>query len=124
MAIRIPTWSGRAILGFVGAVVVLIFFLSWMHANALRSALMVPLADEPVFDLTVVSNGAGRVVVNRTDETDREGIWGLEGQDSYAQVSTIVRVTDDSVERGILPMVGEFAESDGARIDTDAYTGD
>ncbi len=124
MAIRIPTWTGRAILGLVGAVFILVLVLSWMHANALRSALMVPLADNPAFDLTVASNGAGRIVVDRTDQTIREGVWGLEGAEAYAQVSTIVRVTEDSVERGVLPMVGEFAEGDAASIDTDAYTGD
>ncbi|MCZ7533508.1 MAG: alpha/beta hydrolase [Acidimicrobiia bacterium] len=124
MAIRIPAWTGRAILGLVGAVVVLVLVLSWMHANALRSALMVPRVDDPTFDLTVASNGAGRVVINRTDQTDREGVWGLEGTAAYAQVSTIVRVTEESVERGILPMIGELTEGDAARIDADAYQGD
>lgn len=124
MAIRIPTWTGRALLGMLAAAVVVVIILSWMHANALRSALMLPRADDQAFDLTVLSNEAGRVVVNRTDQTTREGVWGLEGETAYAQVATIVRVTDDSVERGVTPMVGEFSEGDRARMDTDAYAGD
>jgi pimeloyl-ACP methyl ester carboxylesterase len=96
----------------------------WMHANAIREELMIPRDHRTAFDLKVVSNEAGRVIVNRTTESDREGVWGLEGDDAYAQVATIVRVTDNAVERGVRPIEGVLEPSNDARIDTDAFTGD
>ena len=94
MAIRFPTWTGRAALAVVGLFILLVAVSSWLHANAIRAELMVPLAASTDFDLVVESNEAGRATVNRTPASDKEGIWGLEGQRAYAQLSTIVRVTE------------------------------
>lgn len=124
MAIRIPPWTGRALLGAFGVLVVVWAGAGWMHANAIREDLMIASDHRSAFDLVILSNEAGRVVVNRTDESDREGVWGLEGDDAYAQVATIVRVTDVDVERGVRSLDGELGPSDRARIDTDAFTGD
>jgi len=38
----------------LAAAVAVVIILSWMHANALRSALMLPRADDEAFDLTVL----------------------------------------------------------------------
>ena len=124
MAIRLPTWTGRAALAAAGLLMFLVGGSSWLHANAIRAELMVPMAASTDFDLVVVSNEAGRATVNRTPASDEEGIWGLEGIDAYAQVSTIVRVTDTTVERGVRAMESEFAPGDMARMDTDAFAGD
>ncbi len=124
MAFRFPTWTGGAALTVTGLLIFMVGVFSWLHANAIRAELMVPLAASVEFDLVVESNEAGRATVNRTPESDREGVWGLEGTDAYAQVSTIVRVTDSTVERGIRAMDSEFAPGDVARMDPDGFTGD
>jgi pimeloyl-ACP methyl ester carboxylesterase len=124
MAIRFPTWTGRAALAVVGLFILLVAVSSWLHANAIRAELMVPLAASTDFDLVVESNEAGRATVNRTPASDKEGIWGLEGPRAYAQLSTIVRVTETTVERGIRALESEFAPGDAARIDADAFAGD
>jgi pimeloyl-ACP methyl ester carboxylesterase len=85
---------------------------------------MIPSDHRSPFDLVVRSNEAGRVVVNRTAESIREGVWGLEGFDAYAQVATIVRVTETTVERGVRALDGELVPSAEARMDADAFTGD
>jgi uncharacterized protein len=131
MALRIPRWTGRALLGLVGVVVLIWFGAAWFHANAIRADLMVPMGNEAPFDVNVLSNEAGRVVITRTDESERIGVWGLEspddtdpaGPDAYAQIGTIVRVTDDSVERGVQPQVSTLEAGDTVRISADAYTG-
>jgi pimeloyl-ACP methyl ester carboxylesterase len=124
VAIRIPTWTGRALLAVAGALLLLWVAAGWMHANAIRAELMIPSDHRSPFDLLVVTNEAGRVVVNRTDESAREGVWGLEGAAAYAQVATIVRVTETTVERGVRALDGVLEPADEARIDHDAFTGD
>jgi hypothetical protein len=112
------------VLGVFALLLLMLFGAAWMHANAIRAELMVPDAHEQEFGLVVERYEAGRAVVNRTPESDREGTWGLEGSEAYAQVSTIVRVTDATVERGVRSLIGEFAPGDVARIDADAFAGD
>jgi uncharacterized protein len=124
VARNLPRWILRVGVGVGIAVVVIILGLGWLHANQIRSEFLLPSSGMPEYPLEVVSNEAGRVVVTRTDDTEREGFWGLEGEDAYAQVSTIVRISDDTVERGVKTLEGEFAVGDMARIDSDAFTGD
>lgn len=124
MAFRIPRWTGRAVLGLIGVIVLLWLVAAWFHANAIRADLMVPVGKSAPFGVEVVSNDAGRVIVSRTEETERVGTWGLETDDAYGQIGTIVRVTDDSVERGVLEQVPSVQAGDMARVDVDAFTGD
>jgi pimeloyl-ACP methyl ester carboxylesterase len=124
MAIRIPRWTGRAVLAFVGVLVLVWFGAAWLHANAIRADLMVPTDDTTPFDVVVSSNEAGRVIVTRTDQTERVGVWGLESADAYAQMGAIVSVTDETIERGVQPQVSTLVAGDLVRIDVDAYSGD
>jgi pimeloyl-ACP methyl ester carboxylesterase len=111
---------------FIAVALVLFVFvvLGWMHANAIREEFLLPLSDPGEYPLTVESNEAGRVVVPRTSTSERPGVWGLESTDGYAQVSTIIRITGDSVERGITPADGVIDTDDAVRMDVDAYPGD
>ena len=124
MVERIPRVAVRV--AFIVAVVFAIVWLgwSWFHANAIRSEFLIPRQALEGYPLDVANNEAGRVVVTRSDESEREGLWGLEGESAYAQVSTIVRLTDDTVERGVRTLDGEFAIGDTSRIDPDAFFGD
>lgn len=124
MALSFPGWIWRVVLGvavFIGA---LWLVLSWWHANQIRHEFLIPRPALEGFDLTVSNNEAGRVTVTRTAESEREGLWGLEGEGAYAQVSTIVRLTETEVERGVKTLEGELAPGDVARIDRNAFTGD
>jgi len=124
MAVHVPPWSWRA-LGFVGGFVILIWVaLSWLHANAIREEFLLPRPAQDGFPLEVLSNEAGRIVMTRTSESEREGFWGLEAEDSYAQVTTIVRIDDDTVERGVRTLEGEIRAGASVRMNADAYTGD
>jgi alpha-beta hydrolase superfamily lysophospholipase len=130
MTWNLPRWSLRALLGVFALVVGVWVVTGWLHANAIREEFLIPGPALTGYPLTIEANEAGRVVMTRTVESEREGVWGLEGQheanaeQSFAQVSTIVRMTDTSVERGVKSLAGTLAPEDIARINPDAFTGD
>jgi alpha-beta hydrolase superfamily lysophospholipase len=124
MDVRINPWVTRALL-LIAVIVVFVFMvLGWMHSNAIREEFLLPAGASSDYPLTVQSNDAGRVVLPRTAATERPGIWGLESEDGYAQVSTIVRIDDDVVVRGITEADGVVSQDDPVRMDVDAYPGD
>jgi pimeloyl-ACP methyl ester carboxylesterase len=124
MAFRLPSWAPRAVFILVGVVALVWIVAGWMHSSALRDELLTPRSANSEYPLTVIADPAGRVVVERTEQTVREGIWGLEGDDAYAQVSTIVSIGDSSVERGVGPLEGTLEVGDPVRFDPDAFFGD
>jgi pimeloyl-ACP methyl ester carboxylesterase len=124
MAWKIPHWTARVVIVVLVVFGVVWLGMSWIHANDIRGEFLIPRPALEGYPLTVTSNEAGRVTATRTGESEREGVWGLEGETSYAQVSTIVRLSDEDVERGVKTLVGEFEAGDSVRIDPDAYAGD
>ncbi len=124
MGFRFAPLLIRPALLFVAFVAFVFVLLGWMHANAIRAEFLLPRADGNEYPLIVESNNAGRVILTRTRASERPGIWGLESPDAYGQVSTIVRIADDVVERGIVAEVGTIDAQDAVRMDVDAYPDD
>lgn len=124
MAWSIPTWTLRVALGVFAVLAAAWVVLGWLHANALRAEFLDPSADGGSIQLEVIANEAGRIVVPRTDETVREGVWGMDGDTGYVQMNTIVRIGEDTVERGVRTLSGDVPADSIARLDTDAFTGD
>ena len=124
MALRFPSWASRVALIVIGVVALAWVITGWMHSNAIREELLTPNSAHWDYPLTVMADPAGRIVVERTADSIREGIWGLASDDSYAQVSTIVSIDDTSVERGVQPLEGALEVGDPVRLDPDAYFGD
>jgi uncharacterized protein len=124
MAWNLPRWPVRVAVGVLLTLAAIIVGLAWFQANQIRAEFLIPERGEAEYPIEILANDAGRIVVTRTDATQREGFWGLEGESAYAQMSTIVRISDESVERGVRTVAGEFAVGDHARLDPDAYTGD
>ena len=124
MAWKIPHVALRVAVLVVVVLGIVLGVWAWFEANAIRSEFLIPRPALEGYPLEIISNEAGRVVVPQTEESTREGLWGLEGETAYAQVSTIVRLGDETVERGVRTLEGEFAVGDPARIDPDAYFGD
>jgi len=120
---NVSPWVGRA----VGIVVVLLVVVAsvfvWLHANRVRSDLLFPSPHAVGFDLEVISIGGGRVVLPRTSQTERDGVWGLESDDAYAQVGEIIRI-DTEVERALHTLIGSIEAGDAVRLDADAFPGD
>ncbi|MDK1290820.1 MAG: hypothetical protein QGM46_00480 [Actinomycetota bacterium] len=124
MTIRLAPWIPRVALGVVGVLVAVWMIFGWTHSNAIRSEFLTARPALEGFPLTVHSNEAGRVVIDRTPETEREGVWGLEGEEAHAQISTIVRIDEESVERGIRTIDGQLDAGEAVRMNPDAYFGD
>ncbi len=124
MARTFPIWAIRVAVGVIAVLSVAWVVASWFHANAIRAEFLIPSnhVDGPEFE--VLSLDAGRAVLPRAPETVREGVWGMLGTEAYAQVSTIVRITDDTVERGVRMLDGEVSTGDLVTMDIDAFTGD
>lgn len=124
MAFRLPSWTLRVALVAIGVFVAVWVLTGWMHSNAIRAEFLTPGPVADGFPLTVVDDPAGRVVVERTSQTEREGIWGLESETAYAQASTIVRIDETTVERGLLPLESTLTVGEPVRFDSDAFYGD
>lgn len=116
----------------VAVVVVLAGYLGagWYYSGEIEETAFVVDHEEDPYDLRVASITAGRVTLEATSETDRDGrwnkpgLWGLESADTYNQVGTIFDSSKDSVVRelvplGVLPSVG-----DPVRISSFTYPGD
>ncbi len=124
MASRFSGWTFRIALVAIGCFVVAWVVTGWMHSNAIRAEYLTPRPVLEEFPLTVVDDPAGRVVIERTTQTEREGVWGLESESANAQVSTIVRIDETTVERGLAPLSGTLQIGDEVRLHPDAYFGD
>lgn len=118
---KVSPWFGRA--AAVGAVLAIgvALLVAWLASNGVRSRLLDPASAPAGADVTVIEVGGGRIVLERTPETDQEGVWGIESGLAYAQVDTITGITDDRVERNYRPIVGEIVAGDVVRFDRDAY---
>jgi hypothetical protein len=96
----------------------------WLYTNSVRSALLVPRSEQPEYDHEVVAVAGGRIILPRTEATTREGVWGIETEDAYGQLTAIVGIGETEVEWTYQPIVGEIASGDEVAIDADAYPGD
>ena len=118
---------------FVVAVLVLLaVYLAggWYYSGQIEAEAFVVDHEEDPFDLRVASIAGTRITLETTPETDldgrwdKPGLWGLESEDTYNQVGTIVSRSGDSVVRelsplGTLPRVG-----DAVRISSFTFPGD
>jgi pimeloyl-ACP methyl ester carboxylesterase len=124
MASPLALWVFRGAIVLIGVIALVWVAAGWMHSNAIRAEFLTPRPAQNGYPLTVIADPAGRVVLERNAETVREGTWGLESDNGYAQVSTIVRIDETSVERGLTSLDGVLGVGDAVRLDPDAYSGD
>ncbi len=124
MAFRFPPWTLRVVFIAISFVVLGWVLTGWMHSNAIRAEFLTPRPALEGFPLSVIDDPAGRVIVDRTPQSEREGTWGIESESAFAQVSTIVRIDDTSVERGLKQVEGTIQIGDAVRFNPDAFFGD
>ena len=120
----VPPWLRRAGVAFVGLLVIAVIATTWMSASVLGREFLEPRDVVADADIEVLAVGEGRIVLTRTEQTQTDGIWGLIGADAYGQVSSVVQVAGDEVERTFRPLSGAFVVGDEVRFDQYAYTGD
>lgn len=121
---KIPPTVGRIALLVVLALTLLSVLFSWLYTNGIRSSFLVPRTGDVEHDLEVIRVSGGRIVLPRTDETIREGVWGIESDDAYGQLMAIVGIAEDEVEWTYSPITGSIAAGDHVGLDADAYPED
>lgn len=120
---RLPNWVGSAALGVVGVVALALFAVAWLSSNQIRSNVLLPVADDRPYDVEVTRTPPARLVTASVDEPPRDGIWGFENERTYAQLTSLLRRSEEGTEWAATSMVGEFTVGSAARVDVDAYPG-
>jgi alpha-beta hydrolase superfamily lysophospholipase len=102
------------------AVVAIGAAVSWHFS----SAVLVPHHDNWPEDVTVVALEPGRIVLSRSEESERPGVYGLDWQAGHAVVGPVLRSDSDSVTRRLRSVSGYLARGMDVAIDSKTYSGD
>jgi hypothetical protein len=88
------------------------------------SAVLVPDHSARPADTTVEALPPGRIVLARSDETERLGVYGLEWQGGRAVIGAITSEGEDTVTRRLRAVDGYLAPGMKVALDADVYAGD
>jgi uncharacterized protein len=88
------------------------------------SAVLVPDRSEWSADVTVDGLAPGRIVLSRSDDTLRPGVYGLEWRAGHAVVGEVLASDDDSVTRRLRGVRGYLVPGMHAAIDAGVHAGD
>jgi pimeloyl-ACP methyl ester carboxylesterase len=116
-------WMRRIALGATITAVAGVLVAMWIFSSILARDLLTPATAEIEFDLEVATVRSGSISLTRTPLTELDGVWGLQSEDAYGQVTAVIEVRDDVVERAFRPIAGEFREGDRVRFEEYAFAG-
>jgi alpha-beta hydrolase superfamily lysophospholipase len=123
---RTPSWLRRHRRGVVFAVLALVIALAAGAAVSwhFSSAVLVPDRSGWPTDATVEGLPPGRVVLSRSDDTLRPGVYGLLWQGGHAIVGEVVKSDADTVTRRLRAVQGYLLRP-GMKValDTDVFAG-
>jgi pimeloyl-ACP methyl ester carboxylesterase len=117
-------WVKWGLVGLASVVGVAFVVAAWVFSNVIEDDVLTPRPWEPEADLQVLSIGQGRIVLNRTDVSEQDGVWGLVGPNGYGQVIQVVEIGAEDVERGFRLLEGSFDIGDQVYLDQYAYLSD
>jgi uncharacterized protein len=99
---------------------VVAFLASWHFS----SAVLVPNHDPWPEDVTVVALRPGEIVLSRSEDTERPGVYGLSWQEGHAIVGAPVGGGEETVRRKLLQARGYLTPGTKVAVDSQAFTGD
>lgn len=85
------------------------------------SAVLVPDRSDWPENVTVDSLGAGRIVLSRSDDTLRPGVYGIGWRAGHAIVGEVLASDDDSVTRRLRSVDGYLPAGTKVAIEPDVY---
>lgn len=88
------------------------------------SAVLVPNRDDWPQDITVESVGAARIVLARSEDAARPGVYGLDWQGGHAIVGPVLASEGDSVTRELRDVRGYLMPGLKVGLDASVYSGD
>lgn len=121
-----PSWLRRRWPWLLGAALVLLVALaaglavSWHFS----SAVLVPDHSPWPEDVTVEARGPGRVVLSRTEETARPGVYGLVWQGGRAIAGAILRRDEETVTRRLREVRGYLPQGQEIAVESSVWAGD
>lgn len=116
---RWPWLAGLAVAGVLVAVAVGAA-LAWHFS----SDVVVPDHSPWPEDIAVEQRAGGRIVLERDEETERPGLWGLEWQGGQARVGRLLEADEDTVTRRLLSVRGYLAAGMDVAVESKFYAGD
>jgi len=121
---RLATWLRRGAVVLAGLLVMGWLVGVWLVSTTVEREVLTPQATEVEYDLEVATVSGGSIVLTRTPLTERQGVWGLASETAYGQVSRIIGLRDDVVERAFRTIEGVMGPGDRVRFDDYAFAGD
>jgi alpha-beta hydrolase superfamily lysophospholipase len=104
---------------FVLLLLAVVAGLSWHFS----SAVVVPDHSLQRPDATVEAIAGGQVVLSRSDDTLRPGVYGLDWRDGHAIVEGVLSSDSDTVTRRLLALHGRLVTGTNVALDSSVYTG-
>jgi pimeloyl-ACP methyl ester carboxylesterase len=95
-------------------------YVSWHFS----SRVLVPDHSNLPEDTTVEDVSSHRIVLERSDDTLRPGVYGLDWQSGHAIVGQVLTSDDDTVTRRLLTLRGYLPPEENVAIDTGVYASD
>jgi pimeloyl-ACP methyl ester carboxylesterase len=117
-------WLKWGLVGLASLTALAFVVAAWIFSNVIEDEVLTPRMWEPEIDLQVLSTGQGRIVLNRTDVSEQDGVWGLVGPNGYGQVIQVIEIGAEDVERGFRLLEGSFDVGDEVYFDQYAYLSD
>ncbi|MFZ0217560.1 MAG: alpha/beta hydrolase [Candidatus Dormiibacterota bacterium] len=109
----------------VGAVFVALVLIAGASFSWIASSiLLVPKHELGAGNLTVQAVGPSTITLQRTVDTLRPGVYGLDWSSGHAIVGRVQRRTSSTVTRALTARRGRVAAGDRVALDTDVYDGD
>lgn len=113
-------WLGLAGLGLVVAIVAASLVAAWHFS----SAVLVPDRSALPTDIEVRALPPGRVVLERSRDSERPGVYGLDWQAGHAIAGAVLSHDDDTVTRRLRDVGGYLVPGMKVAWDARAYSGD
>ncbi len=105
---------GSAVLAVLGA----------CGSDQIHRHLLEPYAWPIRYEVRVLAVGPDRVVLERTADSEKPGVWGLRSPGGYARLGAVVEVNENSVVRELERLEGRLHDGQAADVDPRAYVGD
>jgi len=121
-----PSWLRRHRRGAIFAVLALVIALAAGAAVSwhFSSAVLVPDRSGWPTDATVEGLPPGRVVLSRSDDTLRPGVYGLLWQGGHAIAGEVVKSDAETVTRRLLSLDGYLPAGEEVAVTSYVYSGD
>jgi uncharacterized protein len=105
-------------------VIVLIFLVAAAISWHFSDAVLVPDHSSPAAKVEVEEVRPGRIVLERSEDSERPGVYGLEWSGGHAVAGDVLSVDVDTVTRRLRDVQGYLVPEMEVGVEADVYVGD